>query len=82
MIISTFFVVPCSSEGKSVECTSSTRCLVQNVTKELSCVPSCFRNNGGCDREDVCVNYISSSDCNYPTSMCPSDVRCMKLNGD
>ena len=73
--------VPCSSTNVRAKCVANSRCLVQNKTSEIACVQSCFEENGGCERDQVCINTVGECTAdNYPYQ-CATQVKCLAPNG-
>ena len=73
-----FIAVPCISA--SLDCPSHSRCLTQSSTGQSICLQSCYRDNGGCAADDVCVTELLVDDCQYGEE-CETDVTCRSLNG-
>ena len=53
------FPVPCSSEvSESLNCSSSARCLTNQHTGGTFCLESCYMNNGGCSKDQICRSTL------------------------
>ena len=53
---------------------------MHNKTRVVSCVQSCFEENGGCGSDGVCINAVQ--ECNSGGYQCSSQVQCLQLNGN
>ena len=73
--------VPCNSTSIQ-KCVANSRCLVQSKTLDVVCVQSCFKDNGGCSSDRVCINTMQECSSTYGGYQCSSQVQCLQLNGN
>lgn len=59
----------------------NSRCLVQNKTGSVACVQSCFGENGGCEKDQVCINAVRECNGAHYPYQCSSQVKCLSLSG-
>ena len=71
--------VPLTVECSSSSCAAGTRCLTLETTGEEYCLPSCFDDNGGCGKEQICINQPIRG-CNVGLEAC-STVKCINRSG-
>ena len=74
--------VPCSPDVTQ-SCPSHARCLSLETTGDSFCLDSCYLQNGGCSKNQVCFSEeVDDDNCNSPLSGPCTKTSCMDLTGE